>query len=173
MKNTRPGFTLLEVTLVIGILAIMLSLTLVISYNAITSSSLRAAENILVQMIRRAQTLSQNNIDGSQWGVYICDAASLSVECSSAPEVGIVLYSRATFTAFNAATDQLFEFNPQIVLSGSLYDSMSANPSYKGITFAKFTGDPVESGWFPGTIIMTRNEEARSLTINIRGVVDH
>ena len=174
-KEHHPGFTLLEVTLVVGILAIMLSLTLVVSFNAITSTSLRAAENLLVQTMRRAQTLSQNNINGSQWGVYICDAKRLDegTECDLTESTAIVLYERDTFTEL-VADDQLYEFNPQIVFSdppSPLYDLMSGG-GFPGLTFERFTGDPLDPD-FIGQIVMTRNAESRVVTVNERGIVDH
>ena len=160
---------MLEVSLVIGILAIMLSATMVVSYNALVGTSMRAAENILVQTIRRAQTLSQNNVDGKQWGVYICDTDSLSNECSAASNTAIVLYDRDTFTTLSA-DDQLFEINSQIVFSGPLFVEMKLTD--KGLTFARSSGDPVLAA-LSGEITMTRAPKSRTISVNIRGVVEH
>ena len=174
-SSDRRGFTLLEVTLVIGILTIMLGATMAVSYNALVSTSLRAAENILVQTIRRAQTMSQNNVDGKQWGIYICDTASLvsDQECDTTSATAVVLYGRIgnnVFGALDIDTDQLFEVNAQIVFSGDLFVEMKN--ADKGLTFKRASGDPVDTD-LNGDIIMTRTPEFRTVNVNIRGVVEH
>src|SRR3989344_2596368 len=98
----RAGFTILEVVLVIAILGVMLTLTLILSTNAIGKSTLRSTENVLVQSIRRAQTLSQQNVGRAAHGVYIDTGSS------------IIIFSGAAFSGRNPAYDQVFELHPNV-----------------------------------------------------------
>ena len=155
--TTRPGFTLLEVSLVIGVLAVILTMTLAVSKSAIGRAGLRAAENIVVQGIRRAQTMSQNNVGGSTYGVYINEGTD------------VVVFSGATYATRSSAHDQEFEINENITFSGTLYDKMTTGSN--GIVFERLTGDPTPAN-YSGTIILTLIEETKTLTVNGKGVIE-
>lgn len=180
-RAERRGFTLLELALTIGILTFLLALTLSVSTNAIGRSALQSAENVLVQTLRRAQTLAQQNAQQnaqeSYWGVYICPGVSLGAGCAAAP-ASVILYRRIppanTFTTFSPTSptnDQAFEINAGITVTGTLYTLMTQAPQ-KGLTFAPLTGEPVESG-FHGTIVLTSGGESRTVTVSQKGVVEH
>jgi len=154
----RPGFTLLEFFLTIAIFAVLLSITVVISFNAIARTNLRSSENALQQFIRRAQTQSQQNIEGKQWGVQIDTVGQQ-----------LVLFSGDSFATLDE-TDATFDVNENIIFSGSLYEKMQVAPG-NGLVFERFTGDPVEST-FSGIIIMTMLGSTRDITVNGRGVVE-
>jgi prepilin-type N-terminal cleavage/methylation domain-containing protein len=170
---SRRGFTLLEIALTIGILTIILALTLTVSMNAVGRSALQSAENVLVQTLRRAQTLAQQNVQESSWGVYICPGAvPPPTGCDDSPS-SVILYGRAgstAYTNYSGATDQSFEINRTITVSGTLYNLMIA--TQKGLTFARLTGEPAESG-FAGTIVLTMNDASRTITVTAKGVVEH
>src|SRR3989344_63186 len=89
-RLSQPGFTILELFLTIGIFAILLTITISISFNAIARMNLRSSETALIQLIRRAQTQSQQNIKGKQWGLHVDDAGGV-----------IVLFSGTTYTALD------------------------------------------------------------------------
>jgi prepilin-type N-terminal cleavage/methylation domain-containing protein len=172
-KEQRPGFTILEIAIVITILSILLTMTLFVSFDAISRTGLRSAENVVVQMMRRAQTQSQNNVSGSQWGVYICEGNPVQSACSG--KAAIVTYERDEFDTQDA-DDSVFEINPNIVFTGTLYDKIrnsteGGGSDDKGITFTRFTGDPLKPT-FSGTIIMTLNDEVRTVSVNGKGIVE-
>ena len=168
--NERSGFTLMEISLTVGILVILLTVTLSISQNALRRSGLRTAENVIIQTLRRAQVLSQNNVDGFQWGVYICSGEPVVTECIG--RASIVLYKRDEFVS-QIADDQTFEINPNIVFSGDLfalmiYDDPDKTDDPKGVTFQRFTGEPT----FDGSITFEVGSEIRKVTMNNKGVVE-
>src|SRR3989344_643600 len=119
LAGLRQGFTILEMTLVIGILVILVALTMVLSVNAIGRSSLTSAESVIVQTMRRAHTLAQNNVENSQWGIYLCPGPTVPTECATTPPAAaahpsVILFKRSAFTAYNAVTDQAFEIHPDL-----------------------------------------------------------
>lgn len=153
----RPAFTILELFLAMGIFAILLTITVSISFNAIARMNLRSSETALLQLLRRAQTQSQQNVKGKQWGIH--------VESTSDQ---ILLFSGDTYTTQDGI-GALFGVNENIDFSGTLYSKMIAAPA-KGLVFKRYTGDPVEPR-FSGTIIMTMFGNARTVTVNGRGAV--
>jgi prepilin-type N-terminal cleavage/methylation domain-containing protein len=179
----RPAFTLLEVSLVVGVLSVLLGMALVTSFSAISTTSLRSADTILVQALRRAQTLSQQSTKESsggtgQWGVYICEGTPPPAECTTATHAAIILFEGGSpsangFTSRVSANDQIFEINPTITFTGALYHKMRATSGglKKGLTFTQFKGDPVESR-FSGAIILQIGPNSRIITVNGKGVVE-
>ncbi|MEK7137406.1 MAG: prepilin-type N-terminal cleavage/methylation domain-containing protein [Patescibacteria group bacterium] len=178
---SRRGFTLLEIALTIGILTILLALTLTVSMNAIGRSALQSAENVLVQTLRRAQTLSQQNVQELNWGVYLCPSVT-TPGCASAPS-SVILFQRtppATFGAYNAGTDQSFEISSTITVSGTLYTQMTVtdstvtplSPPPEGLVFQRLLGKPFDPTFY-GTIVLSMNDESRTITVTAKGVVEH
>lgn len=157
-RRTRPGFTLVELFLTITIFSILLTITLAISFNAIARMNLRSSQTALIQLLRRAQTQSQQNIRGKQWGLQV-----------DAPSRSIVLFSGNTYTTQDSIV-AVFPVNENIVFSGTLYNKISQSPA-KGLVFKRFTGDPVEKS-FSGTIILKMFGNTRSVTVNGKGVVE-
>lgn len=173
--RSGAGFTLIELVLVIGILGFLLFLVLLITTQAIGRDALQSAESVLVQSMRRAQTLAQQNVQGSLWGIYICPGQTVPPECGSI-RPSIVLFKRASFVtfAFDATQDQVFEVNPRITFTGTLYDFMtrtSPSPAKPGLVFAQLTGEPTPST-FAGTIILTMDDSAQIVTVSSKGVVE-
>lgn len=154
----RSGFTILELFLTIGIFAILLTITISISFNAIARMNLRSSETALIQLVRRAQTQSQQNVKGKQWGLHVDDAGN-----------SIILFSGNTYTTQDGI-GATFAVNENIAFSGTLYGKMIAAPA-KGLVFKRFTGDPVEPR-FSGTIIMNMFGNTRAVTVNGKGVVE-
>ena len=173
-KTERSGFTLLEFMLALVILSILLSITILVSFNAIARTNLRSTENTLVQMIRRAQTQSQQNRDGKQWGVFIDQAGSEIITFYGDP---------GEHYSTQDGDDATYSFNENIIFSGNLYSAMTtADDIDEGLVFERFTGDPIdpadadEDDPFPasyeGEIIMTMYGSVRSVVVNERGVVE-
>jgi prepilin-type N-terminal cleavage/methylation domain-containing protein len=157
---TKNGFTLLEISLTIGILAIMLSLSLAISSGAVQRSSLRSGENTVIQAVRRAQTLSQNSVGGSKYGVFLQTGS-------------VIVFSGSTFASRDSSVDQIYEINESISPDGDLYLKMkdiSEGPA-KGLVFEQLTGNPLPSN-FSGTIILRVGNEIKKMHINGKGVIE-
>src|SRR3989344_3229195 len=140
----RSGFTILEITLVMGILAVLIALTMIVSVNAIGRSSLQTTKNLIVQTLRRAQTLAQNNVQATQWGVYICAGPVVPAECGTL-NPSVVLFKRGVFGAYNAADDQPFELHKDTAFAGDLYAGMTTTGK-PGVAFLQITGKPTLTG---------------------------
>ena len=180
-KNTHDGFTLFEMAITVGILSIILSIAMTSSFSAVSSTGLRTADNILVQTMRRAQTLSQQNAHEAdtstgQWGVYICEGDG-NTDCDPEfPKAAVVLFEGDDFQSIADSNYQAFEINPNITMSGALYYKMidkhgKGGGTKKGLVFSRFLGDPVE-GQFSGAIILQMGTISRSVNVNGKGVVE-
>ena len=64
------GFTLIEIIISIGILALIASLGLFISMDFFRNSSSRSENNIIVSLLEKARGQSLNNIDQIRHGVH-------------------------------------------------------------------------------------------------------
>ena len=169
----RPGFTILEMTLVIGILVVLVTLTMVLSVNAIGRSALTSGESVIVQTIRRAHTLGQNTVENSSWGVCLCPGPVVPTECEAAPpdadaHPSVILFKRSAFLSYNAASDQAFELHPDMSFTGALFLRMTTTGK-PGLVFNQVSGTPTTSG----AIIFSLNGESRTLTVNGKGLVEH
>ncbi len=168
-KDHRSGFTILEITLVLGILSVLISLTMIVSVNAIGRSSLQTTKNLIVQTLRRAQTLAQNNVQATQWGVYICAGPTVPAECGSvSPSVILFRDANGEFGSYDAVNDQVFELNKEIVFTGDLYTGMTA-VGKPGVAFRQITGAPSING----TLTLSLHGEQRDIAINGKGLVEH
>ena len=81
----------------------------------------------------------------------------------------VILFARNEFAMYDSNDDRLFEINPRIVFSGSLFDKMAATGA--GVVFKRFTGEPLPRH-FSGTIFMTMGGESRMVWMNGKGVVE-
>jgi len=154
--------TLLEVMLVIGLLSALLTISIAIAFNSIGRSNLRSAATTIVQSVRRAQTLSQNNVNSKQWGIQILDGSS------------VVIFSGTDYSSRDTADDNIYFINDNITFSGTLYDKMVAtppNPDGAGLVFLQLTGETFP-GNFSGTIILTMAGETQKVAINGAGMVE-
>lgn len=162
---TRRGFTLLEFMLAIAIFSVLVAISIVVAFNAIARMNLRSSETALVQMIRRAQTQAQQNVDGKKWGVHLVDAAGVKT---------IVLFAGDAYATRVAGSESPFLVNANISFGGTLYAKMNATA--KGLVFQRFTGAPVESSFFStptdGVITLTMHGSVRRIRMNSQGVVE-
>lgn len=67
----KKGFTLIEIMIVIGIMAILSSLVLMFSYGIKIRKDLDSTINSLAAVIRDAQQKSITQEDMKRWGVYL------------------------------------------------------------------------------------------------------
>jgi prepilin-type N-terminal cleavage/methylation domain-containing protein len=162
MLSRRHGMTLLEVLIVVSLISVLLTISIAIAYNSIGRSNLRSGVTTVIQSIRRAQTLSQNNVDAKQWGIQILEGTS------------VVIFSGSNYSTRNVADDNVYFINDNITFSGVLYDKMTAtppNPDGAGLVFVQLTGATSPSD-FSGSIVLTMANESQSVTVNGLGVVE-
>jgi len=142
----RKGFTLLEVTLVITLIALIASIGLPIFQNIQVRNDLDVATNITVQSLRRVQFLARA-VDGDMsWGVKINTGE-------------IIIFKGASFLTRDPSFDELFKISENILISG-----------INEFIFNKFSGLPQIYGLTTFTSI---NNETRTINLNQKGTINY
>jgi|GEM_PF-909640 len=126
MRRVYKGFTLIEITLVMVLIAILIAITTPLVSSVIIRNDLVSAHESLYTTLLRAQQLSKNNYQNSQWRVCIDDTAKTYTitagTCSSKlyPELikispGITVNSSQTLDiAFKAINGEL-DYNDNFI----------------------------------------------------------
>lgn len=142
----QNGFSLLEISMAIAILAIIVGLGMPIFNNFKIKNDLDNARNTIVYSLRRAQGLSQVMEEDDTWGVYI--------------ESGkVVLFKGSTYAGRNT------DYDEENTILGSLQIS-----GINEIVFDKLTGLPQTTG----DINLTSNaNETSIITVNSKGMVSY
>lgn len=128
MKSAYKGFTLIEITLVIVLIAILLAITTPLVSSLVNRNDVGVAHESLYNGLLRAQQLSKNNYQNSQWRVCIDNTAKqytiTAGTCSSNlyPELikistGITVNSSQTLDiAFKPINGEL-DYNNSIIVN--------------------------------------------------------
>jgi len=146
IRASSPGFTLIELMLVVAIFAILSSGSIIFYQKFYSKNNINVAANTIVQTIRRAQVLSRAMSGNENWGVY-------------AGSGQVLLFRGNSSTTRNSSFDEEFELPGNILTDGNVE-----------IIFNKFSGEPNVSG----TINLTSNtDESITITINSKGMVGY
>jgi len=158
MHNPRvktKGFTLLELTLVVAIFAIVFGSGSLVFGNILGKNALQQHGYQLVQNLREARTNSISQKGGnSAWGIYFAN--------SSLPN-NYTIFEGDSYATRNQNSDINFEFpNFLTITSINLSDS-------KEIVFEESTGNTVNKG----QIVLTTDRLNYAVTINELGLIDY
>ena len=100
------GFTMIEIVVVFGLIAVVGAFTLIFSMDAYRGSSFRSDRDLFVAGLQRARALSMNNMcsdslcsDGSSHGVKILSNGTY------------VIFEGANYASRHQNTDSIFKFN--------------------------------------------------------------
>lgn len=140
------GFTMLEVSLSLSILAMIFGMTMPLYRTFMVRNDLDLAVTTFVQDLRRAQTLSQITDGDSVWGVHVATGS-------------ILIYKGSSYALRDQALDEDTSMPLSISVSG-----------LTNVTFAKQTGLPQSIGT---TTFISNTNETRNVTINQKGMVDY
>jgi prepilin-type N-terminal cleavage/methylation domain-containing protein len=146
MKKNKKGFTLIELSLVVAIMSVVAGLSVPIYQSFQVKNSLDVTTNIIVQELRRAQTLAQSASEDSNWGV-------------NASSGNIILFKGGDFSSRDTSFDETFDVSTAVSFSG-----------VTEIIFSKIYGEPQPNG----TITLTAaNNDSKSIVINSKGMIEY
>jgi Tfp pilus assembly major pilin PilA len=134
----RRGFTLIEVVLIMGFIAVLAKLSIPLYRSYLIRNDLEVATEQIVQGVGRAQLLSQTGYLGSSWGFYV---------------PGSVLYKGTTFASRDTAYDEVYPMPSTLSTSGLVE-----------VSFSKIDGKPSATGSITLTAI---SGESRTVNIKI------
>lgn len=144
--QTQKGYTLLELLLAITMFAIVLGIGAPFYNRLQYRNDLDVARNTVNSSLYRAQALSKNSSNISDWGVYI--------------ETGSVfLFKGSTYATRDISADEKTTISPNINISGQ-----------NEFRYSRITGSPNIYGSLTLTGI---NNEQVTLQVNERGVVNY
>lgn len=144
----QKGFTLLEVILIMGILAILTTVGFGYYRNFARSIELESATNTLIADLKTAQAKSMAGTDNRKWGIHIVNGASDYYEMFSTP------------TTYADATASVSETT---YLPNGVVFSSPAEGNTRDVLFTKITGTATASS-------VSLNFESTTRMITIKGV---
>jgi prepilin-type N-terminal cleavage/methylation domain-containing protein len=149
----HSGFTLIEILISIGILAVVAGLGLFVSFDVYRHSSFISDERILISVLQKARNQSLNNINQVRHGVHFATSPQSFVifECpSGTPQC-------TTYTS-NPTTDQVIATSRDLIFPYGV-------PS--DVIFNQLSGDTTAQ-----TIVLESQGTQHSITINSEGSIN-
>lgn len=146
-KSCPRGFTLIEMLLAVGLIAVLTGIGAPIFARAQTKNDLDMTVAIWVNSLRRAQVLAQANLGDSQWGV-------------KAQSGLITVFKGASFAARDVTYDEDFALPTTISFSGVIEVVMSKLSGYPNTTGTTTIGSNVIS-------------DTAAIIINSRGTLSY
>ena len=139
------GFTLVELILVMGIIALLVAVSLSFSISFYKTRQLDIHLNGIVQALRRAQLKSMSVEDDSSFGVYLTSDH-------------YVLFKGGFYNTRDNVYDEIFELPGSLSVSG-----------LSEIVFSRLKGIPSDTG----IITLTINNQSETIDINEKGRVNY
>jgi len=147
-RADQRGFTLIEMLLSVGLIAMLagLSLPIYASFNSRDDLDLSTQE--LAGMLRRAETYACNVDGDNSWGV--------KVQSGSA-----VLFKGSSYATRDTTQDETDSIPATITIGGTVSE----------VVFSKLTAAPNTSGTI--TLTQPATNDVRTITLNAKGMVDY
>ncbi len=144
-RPMKKGFTLIELMLSVGVIAILLMITVPVMQRYLARSDMDVLTNVIVQDLYRAQSLARAGENNASWGVYVQNGS-------------ITLFQGASYATRNQVKDELYTISSGVQVTGK-----------NEYNFTIFTGNPVSSG----STTLTNNSDVKVVSVSARGVVDY
>ncbi|OGI60834.1 hypothetical protein A2814_03420 [Candidatus Nomurabacteria bacterium RIFCSPHIGHO2_01_FULL_38_19] len=143
-NQSRGGFTLIEIIVVIGILIVIISFGIIVDFSSLTFGTFQTEESKIISVLERARSRSMANMFDTTHGV-----------CYLAPNYVIF---RGTCIV-GASTNELILANTNIAEnSGTIFPTL---------VFDRLTGNTTED-----IIIITDGVKTKEITINNEGAIN-
>lgn len=139
--NEKKAFTLMEILLSMGLVAMMMGISVPILQSFQYKNEVDTAVSLAARALRTAQINSQASFQDAQWGARF--AAS-----------SITVFKGATYAGRDTVFDQQYPIDSNIAVSG-----------VTEIVFTKMKGETTNVG----TITLSQPGSARNITINAKG----
>lgn len=144
LKSSKKGFTIIETVLTVSLLLLIVTMSLPSLTSLQGSHDADISGGIMIQSLRRAQSLAQAGFRDDDWGVAI-----LVQE--------IVLFKGSSYATRDPAFDEQFGITPTLQVDG-----------ISEFVFEKGTGTPL----VPGQLTITSQEGiSRTMIVNAYGMV--
>jgi len=129
-KQAALGFTMLEVLIVVGLLAIFAGMGLVYSFDSYRGEIFRGEYTNVASVVARARNRAINNFNESGHGVTITGTEYR-------------LYPTATYNAADPSTYESFPRNANVTMSGDseiIFEQLTGNSICGSVTCSKTVG---------------------------------
>lgn len=139
------GFSLLEVLIVLGIVALIAGISTTTFNNFRSHENLEIAATSVVEALRHAQANAQSGKGDSAWGVKMLPSST-------------VIFKGTSYAGRDTAADQPFSFSGGVVASG-----------LSEIVFIKVMGATENTG----TVTLTNSYGTKNIEINEKGTLTY
>lgn len=151
MKQTvQSGFTLIEILVVMGILSIILSYSLIVSFDAYRGYTIRSERGIIVSILSRARSRAVTNYFQSMHGV-----------CYDGLAKNYILFQGQSYAL--ATIKETTGANPVTAFTSSPSAFFCSNG---GVVFTQLSGTST-----PVNIVLSGNGQSFPITINYEGTI--
>lgn len=154
-KNFQEGFTLLEILVVFGMLAILAAFTMYMSMDSYRGYSFRTERDSLVSVLQNARGQAMNNI---------CQGVS----CDGGMSHGVHI-ENGKYIIFQGTTYNSSDSNNQTIYAGT----NSINVIGNDVVFEQLSGDCKSVECSSGTLQITLSGQGKSstITVNNQGLI--
>lgn len=149
-KKNILGFSIVEILIVIGILAVILSITVGVFVQFKNREALDKDIELVKEVLSQAKHLTLNSKDSNQFGVHFNSNS-------------VVIFIGPVYL-FSSSTNQVYNFNSDVVLYGT-----SLNGGGVDILFKKLSGSTDNDGII--TLKSNNASTTKSLTVYKTGIV--
>ncbi|MBT3230372.1 type II secretion system protein [Candidatus Uhrbacteria bacterium] len=156
----KPGFTFLEILVVVGIMLILL--TIVFSSIRMTNASLQSKTHQEVySMLTEASRYARSGVAGSDWGVYF------EYDGVTGAAVRATLFAGENYATRDTQYDRFTAFHDSIVFSDvTLVDIAPWSGNGDEITFESMSGDTHQTG----SITLTTASKTTIVSVDSSGI---
>ncbi len=137
------GISLIEILLVVGVLAILVSIILPLALDFYREQQLDTHSQGIIQTLRKAQLKTMSIENDSSFGVYLTDDS-------------YTLFKGDSYTNRDTQYDEILDLPVILTLSG-----------LQELIFSKFEGRPNVTG----NIVLNSNNKSRIISINNFGMI--